>query len=160
MNHSKRRWRPARRQTWGSQHKRLPRFTQPFAQDVVVWREDEGAHDNIGVVRSNIARTCIQHSPDGYECGYAGSGPADLALNILNAFVPPRSGKVSRWSEAERDDDPVPTYRGVASRFALAHHQRFKFEFVAVMDRQGGCIAAERIRAWIAQRREGAGTVT
>lgn len=29
----------------------------------------------------------VYHSPDGFEWGYGGSGPADLALNILGMFV-------------------------------------------------------------------------
>lgn len=31
----------------------------------------------------------VYHSPTGMEFGYAGSGPSDLALNILAMFVPP-----------------------------------------------------------------------
>jgi hypothetical protein len=132
--------------------KRLRKFNVPFSQDVRVWRERQGPEDQFGVVRVNVARTCILHSPDGFECGYGGSGPAELALNILNAFVPPRRGPVLSWSEAQRDDDPLTAKCGIASRFALTHHQEFKREFIATMDREGGYLRAEHIRAWIAQR--------
>ena len=50
----------------------------------------------------------INHSPDGFEAGYAGSGPAQLALAILLHMV----GK-------ER---------------AQRHYQDFKFEFLANPD--------------------------
>ena len=34
-------------------------------------------------IRSNVPRTVWQHSPTGYNFGYNGSGPTDLALNLL-----------------------------------------------------------------------------
>ena len=38
---------------------------------------------------TNVPWTCIQSSPTGFDWGYGGSGPHDLALNILNQFFPP-----------------------------------------------------------------------
>ena len=32
---------------------------------------------------TNVPHLVVHHSPTGYEWGYGGSGPADLALNIL-----------------------------------------------------------------------------
>src|ERR1700737_2041329 len=93
----------------------VSRLTQPFDHDVRVWRTAFPASE----MRTNIPRSVIQHSPDGFECGYSGSGPADFALNILNAFVPPRVERPTSFCESERDDDPVQMYRGVASRFAM-----------------------------------------
>lgn len=34
-------------------------------------------------IRTNVPRTVWQHSPTGYNFGYSGSGPTDLALNVL-----------------------------------------------------------------------------
>ncbi len=79
------------------------------------------------------------------------------ALNILNAFVPPRSSAADDidtgedWDE--RDDDPVRCYRGVCSAFAARHHQAFKCEFIAALEPPGGTLTARAIEAWIAQRR-------
>jgi len=43
------------------------------------------------------------HSPDGFECGYAGSGPAQLALAVLlAAHVPPR--RAVRWHQQFKAD--------------------------------------------------------
>lgn len=38
-------------------------------------------------VSVNIPHTIVRHSPDGFEFGYNGSGPSDLALNILYYFT-------------------------------------------------------------------------
>lgn len=57
----------------------------------------------------------VWHSPDGFEWGYGGSGPADLALNILLA--------------ATEDRD-----------FAASNHQAFKWRFVASLPIAGGVI--------------------
>ena len=37
-----------------------------------------------------FVQALVKHSPTGMEWGYGGSGPADLALNILALFVDPR----------------------------------------------------------------------
>jgi len=36
-----------------------------------------------GTPEVNIKQEIVCHSPTGFEWGYGGSGPADLALNIL-----------------------------------------------------------------------------
>jgi Family of unknown function (DUF6166) len=50
------------------------------------------------------------HSPTGFEWGYAGSGPAQLALALL--------------ADASGDDE-----------LAISLHQKFKFDFVARLPR-------------------------
>ena len=35
----------------------------------------------------NVSHMIVRHSPDGFEWGYGGSGPSDLALNILILFT-------------------------------------------------------------------------
>ena len=91
-------------------------------RDIVCRRE-------AGVVRvEGVTQTWVWHSPAGFEWGYGGSGPADLALNIL--------------LEATGDRD-----------FAAEHHQAFKWTFVAPMPFDGGKIEAAKISEWIAERR-------
>jgi hypothetical protein len=109
--------------------------------DVSVWRDDDGN------VHANVPRSVVWHSPDGFECGYEGSGPADLALNILNDYVRPSDGATDEAHE------PVPCYRGVASRFAARWHQDFKREFIGRMSREGGNIPNKVIAEWIEERR-------
>ena len=91
--------------------------------DVVCRRSPDGDPQVEGV-----AHLWIWHSPGGLEWGYGGSGPADLALNILLA--------------ATRDH-----------RFAGAHHQDFKRAMVEALPREGGTIRAGLILEWISARR-------
>jgi Family of unknown function (DUF6166) len=57
------------------------------------------------------------HSPDGFECGYAGSGPAQLALAILLAAGLPdeRAGRLHQ-------------------RFKFAHVQHWQTPFDVTID--------------------------
>jgi hypothetical protein len=70
----------------------------------------------------------VWHSPGGFEWGYGGSGPADLALNILLA--------------ATRDH-----------QFAGAQHQDFKRAMVEALPREGGTIRAGLVLEWVRARR-------
>jgi len=63
------------------------------------------------------------HSPDGFDFGYAGNAPAQLALAILLDFM----GK-----------PPAP-----------ACYQAFKFYFLAPMSPEGGTIHGAQIRNWL-----------
>ena len=84
----------------------------------VICRRDAG-----GDVSTNVERSMTLHSPDGFEFGYAGSGPADLALNILLPLVGPCE--------------------------AIRLHQAFKDAFVAKLPRAGGVIPAADIEDWL-----------
>jgi hypothetical protein len=64
------------------------------------------------------------HSPDGFEWGYGGSGPAQFALAILLDLT---------------DDGDL----------AESLHQEFKRRFVATAPKEGFRLAEEAIRAWI-----------
>lgn len=64
------------------------------------------------------------HSPDGFEFGYAGSGPAQLSLAILYDFT---------------GDEQA----------ALTHYQEFKQAFIARMPRAGRTVHGEDIRQWL-----------
>lgn len=88
----------------------------PFNGDVLLKRTEQGA-------LTNIPQLEVFHSPSGFEWGYGGSGPADLALNILHLFT-----------------DPQTAYR---------YHQDFKWKFIATMPREGGEIKGEVIREWL-----------
>jgi len=66
----------------------------------------------------------VNHSPTGFEFGYGGSGPAQLALAILLDFT----------------NDKL---------LSVSLHQDFKWKFICVMDHPGGEITAEQIREFI-----------
>jgi hypothetical protein len=71
----------------------------------------------------------INHSPDGFNWSYGGSGPAQLALALL--------------LDATGDKET-----------ALALYQEFKWEFVANW-KDTWHITREEILAWVKQKREG-----
>jgi len=63
------------------------------------------------------------HSPDGFEWGYGGSGPSQLALAILLDVI-------GNGSEA------------------LKHYQQFKWDFIARADQNGFVITSLEVEAW------------
>lgn len=65
------------------------------------------------------------HSPTGFNFGYGGSGPAQLALAIL--------------AHALGDDE-----------LASAHYQKFKFQVIAKLEESPWRITQQEVRAWIA----------
>lgn len=85
---------------------------------IVLRRKWNGLAEVHGVVHK-----VVRHSPTGFEWGYGGSGPADLALNILLDYLP--------YEDAER------------------LYQRFKWDVVARVPREGGVITEEQILSWI-----------
>lgn len=91
--------------------------------DIVLRRVD-------GRPTTNVPRQVVYHSPSGFEWGYGGSGPADLALNILLLFT----------------DEAT----------ARQLYQDFKWEFVARVPREGGVIERERVVRFIKERRQSA----
>lgn len=97
-----------------------------------------------GAPQTNIKLTIIHHSPDGFEWGYGGSGPADLALNILENVLQSNgyNGK------------HVKCYQGTCFQEAWRLHIDFKRQFIETMPNQGGAIATSRILDWILQHRE------
>lgn len=69
----------------------------------------------------------ISHSPNGFELGYAGSGPAQLALAIL--------------ADALKDD-----------QLAIRLHQRFKFDFIASANKNHFEVFREDVLDWAAEQ--------
>lgn len=75
-----------------------------------------------GKVERLSARTdLVNHSPSGFECGYAGSGPAQLALAILAHHF--RTEHVLGQKESDER--------------AIRYHQQFKVDVVARLPREG-----------------------
>lgn len=104
----------------------------PETMDIICRRDADGLHFNIFQVFKH-------HSPSGFEIGYGGSGPADFALNIMALFTnhlnEPRDVKL--WDGKK------------ISSLAWNLHQRFKFQFVATLSREGGTIKGDDIRRWV-----------
>jgi len=62
----------------------------------------------------------MRHSPDGFEWGYGGSGPSDLARSIVGDLL--------------KQADPSP-----------ADYQRVKTELVATLPEKGGTITEDQV---------------
>lgn len=76
----------------------------------------------------------VRHSPTGFEMGYCGSGPADLALSIL----------VHYFQQFGRS-------RAEAIRLAEPLYQEFKLQFIAPANGRLQ-ITDDRIDLWLAYR--------
>lgn len=95
---------------------------------------------------TNVPRSVIQGSPQGHEWGYSGSGPHDLALDILNWFRPPNGSDLPLSSTLR---DRVDCFQGYCSALAWRLRHPFCMEFIATMQKEGGEITAEAIEKWI-----------
>jgi|WetSurMetagenome_2_1015567.scaffolds.fasta_scaffold199575_2 hypothetical protein len=90
-----------------------------------------------------------KHSPDGFQWGYGGSGPADLALSILSDYFTEKvnwMNDMSRFfgrglqSEKERSDE--------VKRAAERLYQAFKWAFISPAGEKLE-IDEEQIGAWV-----------
>lgn len=95
-------------------------------------RTEEGCAVTADCRPLDLRHDLRNHSPDGAEWGYAGSGPAQLALALL--------------ADATGDDE-----------LAQEHYQRFKREVVAAFERDRFLITQAEIRCWLASVLEGRG---
>ena len=84
----------------------------------------------------------VCHSPTGFETGYGGSGPSDLALAIL----------ADHFGEGERH---VREGIGRGASRAVQLHNLFKFDFIAVRPLLIGeayTITSQEIDDWLARK--------
>ena len=94
-------------------------------------------------VRTNVPHLVENHSPGGFEFGYGGSGPADLALNatmvVLNRVASEENVELAGEVEMEK---------GAVSRPVFNSYQEFKDYFVAPAPREGARVPWEKLRDW------------
>lgn len=90
-------------------------------------------------IYTNVPHLVTHHSPDGYEIGYQGSGPADLALNLCEYVV------TALGHEGPR----IRCWRGTCYEAAFLIHQDFKRKFIAPLPKEGGTLAYGEVEQWI-----------
>lgn len=90
-------------------------------------------------VYTNVPHKVVLHSPTGFEWGYAGSGPADLALNILETVLLETGFRGHR----------SPEYQGRCFDMAIRLHQDFKDQMNHWLEKDGGTIPFKRVLTWI-----------
>lgn len=107
----------------------------PIAEGVTFYR------DKAGTKHTNVPRLVIDHSPDGYEWGYGGSGPADFALNIVENVL--RHLKYNGPRQIGFD--------GQGSCFDLSYrlHQDFKWRYIATAENKKNHISLATIIEFI-----------
>ena len=84
--------------------------------------------DANGYASANIPHEVKRHSPDGFEWGYGGSGPEELALNILSSMI------------------------GLEAAQENGLYQQFKWDFIAHMPEEGGTIREDEIKRWLIEK--------
>mgnify|MGYP006935486464 CR=1 FL=1 len=99
-----------------------------------------------GEVHTNVPRVLSHHSPTGFEFGYGGSGPADLAMNVLHALLPPQPGE--EYEPVRTPDDKI----AFISKAAARHYQEFKFDAIARLPREGGRFLLHDLDEWLEAR--------
>jgi len=108
----------------------------PFEKGIVLRRQGQW------VIKTNVPHLVVHHSPTGFEFGYAGSGPADLALNIVQAML----------NRLGYHGDRTTCYRGTCFSLAYRLHQLIKFAFIAGAPREGSVIPYPVVEAWMLER--------
>jgi len=103
-------------------------------------REDNPAE--VGECLTNVPHLVVHHSPDGFEFGYAGSGPADLALNVCQVYL----------NSIGYHGEQTQCYDGKCWSLAWVLHQDFKRQFIASAPREGITIPMETIKAWFDEK--------
>jgi len=88
-------------------------------------RSSDDTYTGVLVDGVPLPQQIVDHSPTGFEFGYGGSGPADLALNILALFV--------SLNEAHE------------------LHQDFKWAFIAPA-KPNDTLPVSAVRTWIAAK--------
>lgn len=86
-----------------------------------------------------VEQKCVWHSPDGFEWGYGGSGPADLALNILEEYFKRMGFKGGR----------TKVFKGTCFKLAARLHQQFKWDMIAPLDRAGAVLSWNDVHEWV-----------
>lgn len=86
-----------------------------------------------GHAATNVPWVIVQGSPDGFEWGYEGSGPADLALNILQ-----NTGAWLLENNYLKVSASSITFDVMVHAPILQAYQEFKREFIAKIPHEGG----------------------
>lgn len=99
------------------------------------------ADDRKCPVRTNVPHLVVHHSPTGFEFGYGGSGPADLALNVCQWYL-----ESTHYQGAK-----TQCFDGNCFSLAWVLHQDFKRTFIANAPQRGVVIAFAQIKSWFDQ---------
>lgn len=133
-------------------------FPKLETHGLVLRRGESGLQANVQHV--------VLHSPTGLSAGFAGSGPADLALSVMHALLPPPSEDDERaqfdlpedqldeaMMDPQRWSETVGVDKVRVSKLAMLLHQDFKADIIAKLDADSDFVPIATIRQWIASAR-------
>ena len=110
----------------------------PLTEAGLVMRR-EGNKGELAHVQTNVPHFVTHHSPTGYEFGYRGSGPADLALNTVEYLLHLKGHKGRR----------IRCFNSRCFQKAFDLHQKFKNDFIACAPREGNTVPYAMLEKWI-----------
>lgn len=127
---------------------------RPGSTAVVAVVDDQGQ-------QIRLLRHHVRHSPDGFEWGYLGSGPAELARCILlDALDDPHcptchgthkiTPNASDQASDQAGEQAVPCYDCDSSGLAAVPYQQFKEEVVARWTGDEWRFPRSQAQAWLA----------
>ncbi len=102
----------------------------------------EGVHirrNERGGVNTNVPRLVAHHSPTGFNFGYDGSGPADLALNLVEAAL----------RELGFRGPLTACWKGKCFSAAWYIHQDVKRRFIAPIQGDGAVLDFDEVVSFI-----------
>jgi len=103
---------------------RLGAYSSASVGEVRLFAEDRSMFINGDKVSPDLSQSYRNHSPDGFNWGYGGSGPAQTALALLLEFT---------------DSD-----------FAQKNYQAFKFDAIATLEQnKDATIPVSSITKWV-----------
>lgn len=97
--------------------------------------------DDHAIVKTNVPHLVVHHSPNGFEFGYGGSGPADLALNVCQWYL----------DLIHYQGEKTQCFDGNCWSLAWVLHQDFKRAFIAGAPHEGTVIPFNQIKYWFDQ---------
>lgn len=91
-----------------------------MSKTYLVERSEDGVHVTVqGTGLSYPLRHLVLHSPTGFDYGYLGSGPSDLALSLAADVL---------------GEQPSPSQLKLGDSYAWRVHHAVKQQFVATLD--------------------------
>jgi hypothetical protein len=97
------------------------------------------ARDPFNNAMTNVPTLCVHHSPTGFEWGYLGSGPSDLAINICEWFLL----NILNYSGPRQS-----LFDGSCFDLSLELHQKLKEDVISRIPYRGGVVPFEVLREW------------
>jgi hypothetical protein len=111
-----------------------------------VYRGSRDANNETHVtINGKPLRHVNYHSLDGFEWGYGGSGPADLALSILAHYFGEKHVNGSYLMRLKVTQDAPKCYQ---------YHQDFKRDFIATWKQSNWQLTSEEIYAWVTRQQK------